>query len=204
MDIDEPTLRSFLHNPKAIFGIFILISTTASVTWHLAKNASEGEINTLKEQVNLGREQLSWCLVKSKESSDQCPPPPTKPPLTTDAQPPTNPPTKGENTVPKKPLPSSVKTYPRISDPSRPTKDEVQAMADYYGLFRKWAVNPNLKFQTGDISHFSGQQLSEKELQLEFDSRRIVLERAEQTGLRIPSQGDLAALAQEIKAQLVK
>jgi hypothetical protein len=44
--------------------------------------------------------------------------------------------------------------------------------------------------------------MSEEALKREFDSRRIVLERAEMTGEIIRTQGDLSAKAESIQAQM--
>jgi hypothetical protein len=61
---------------------------------------------------------------------------------------------------------------------------------------------PLLRFKEGDVSSWYEQGMSEEALKREFDSRRIVLERAEMTGEIIRTQGDLSAKAESIQAQM--
>jgi hypothetical protein len=207
---DEKTLRELLTNPRALALIAGLLILSASAVWFFAKNSGDGEVRALKEQVNLVKEQLSWSQARAKAISEECLVTSTPKPSGLGATSPTR--ATGaalsqESAGPKQPATgrsSNVTTYPRITDSTNVSKDEVRSLAEYYGLFRNWNVNPHLKFQTGDVSFFFEQHLSETVYQLQFDSRRIVLERAEQTGRRIPTQGDLSALAQEIQAQLIK
>lgn len=91
---------------------------------------------------------------------------------------------------------------PAIADPQSPTRAEVHELAGFYGLFTRWQVNPHLSFEAGDVSFWAEQGLGAAELEVEFESRRMVLERAERTGQFIPSQGDLSHHAEELQAGL--
>lgn len=92
--------------------------------------------------------------------------------------------------------------YPPVSDPARLTKDEVRNFAKYFGLLDPRRVNPHLHFLEGDISYWYEQKLSEEKLKAAFEARRIVLDRAEQAGERIATQGDLSHKAQQIQATI--
>ena len=87
-------------------------------------------------------------------------------------------------------------TYPKIENPQRLTRTEVRRLAEFYGLTQRRKVNPHLRFLEGDISYWFEQRLSEDELKLEFESRRIILDRAEKSGEVISTQGDLSYLAE--------
>lgn len=89
---------------------------------------------------------------------------------------------------------------PNIEDPARPTKQEIRELARFYGLFNHWEVNPYLRFKEGDISYWSDQGLTEEELKTEFESRQTVLLRAEKSGEKIPTQGDLSYQAEQLQA----
>jgi hypothetical protein len=193
-------------NRKAITAVVALMFVSGSVVWLVARSVYEGEIRALKEQVNLVREQAEWRQRRAEELSKQCPPAASS--VTPSAAAPQPPPSSAAPeqriSTPGSDQALRAKLYPRIADPSHLTRAEVQAMAEYYDLFRNWSVNPHLRLKTGDVSYWYEQRLPEKALQLEFESRRIVLEQAERSGRRIPTQGDLSALAQEIQASLIK
>ncbi len=88
---------------------------------------------------------------------------------------------------------------PVIENPAKLMKDEVRDLARFYGLFERTKTNPHLRFKEGDISYWYEQNLTEDELKLEFETRRRVLERANQQGRRIPSQGDLSHSAEQLQ-----
>ena len=92
--------------------------------------------------------------------------------------------------------------YPAINNPKKPSKDDIRKLADFYDLNKDWKINGHLKIQEGDISYWCEQGLSEEEIKLEFESRRIALERAEKNHQVIETQGDLSYLAEKIQAQL--
>jgi len=93
-------------------------------------------------------------------------------------------------------------TYPSIDNPNRLTKEDVRDLARFYGLFTRWKVNPQLRFQEGDISYWYEQKRSEQELKVEFESRKIVLERAEKHGNCIETQGDLSYYAEQAQSEM--
>lgn len=94
--------------------------------------------------------------------------------------------------------------YPQLANPNAPTKEEVRALARFYGLQQDWPTNPHLRLLGGDISYWHEQGLTEARLKAEFEARRQVLEEAERTGRRIATQGDLSNLAAERVAYLLK
>ena len=92
-------------------------------------------------------------------------------------------------------------SYPRIENKKDLSRDEVRQMVKFYGLFRRWATNPHLSYQEGDVSYWYEQKLTEQDLQREFRARQKVLEKAEESGKKIETQGDLSALAQRVEAR---
>ncbi len=94
--------------------------------------------------------------------------------------------------------------YPQINNIERPSKAEIRQLAKFYNLFNTWKVNPHLSFQAGDISYFYEQELSLEQLKIEFESRRIVLERAEKSGKIIDTQGDLSYYAEQVQSELLR
>ena len=93
-----------------------------------------------------------------------------------------------------------ISRLPNIANPKNPTKDEVRELARFYGLFNDWKVNPHLSFKEGDVLYWHEKGLSEDAIKREFESRRTVLQRAEQTGEVIESQGDLSSKAEQVQA----
>lgn len=83
-------------------------------------------------------------------------------------------------------------------DTRKLNKSEIRELADKHRLLDEWKVNPQLKFMDGDISLFYNESLSARNVELQFMARRIVLEKAEEEGTTIPSQGDLSALSQPV------
>ena len=170
--------------------VVTIVVLTVPPIWGLASLYYRERIETLREQVNLIREEKQFLEAKLKapaefslrvSSPTSAGQSPGAPNITTEAV--------------------SVR-YPPISNPSRPTKPEVRDLARFYGLFNEWKVNPHLRFKEGDVSYWYEQGLSEQALKREFESRRIILQRAETTGERIDTQGDLSHKAQEIQPQL--
>ncbi|MEA2060666.1 MAG: hypothetical protein U9P10_09225 [Thermodesulfobacteriota bacterium] len=80
------------------------------------------------------------------------------------------------------------------------TKDEVRDLAKFYGLFNRWTINPHLRFKEGDISYWYEQGFTKNDLTREFESRSTVLRRAEKSGEKLPSQGDLSHKAEQLQA----
>jgi hypothetical protein len=85
---------------------------------------------------------------------------------------------------------------PKAGDDT-PLRDPAQiaALAEQYGLFHSREANPHLTFDDGDIRYWSEQKRPAWELEMEFFSRRLVLDAAEGAGARIPSPGDLTKAA---------
>jgi len=93
--------------------------------------------------------------------------------------------------------PSGAVSYPPIK-PGDLSETDVENLALFYGLFTQWRVNPQLRFKPGDIGYWYRRRLSESDLKIQFESRRQVLQRAEETGKKIPTQGDLSFFAEQI------
>ncbi len=80
-------------------------------------------------------------------------------------------------------------------------RKDVKKIAERCDMFTRWKVNGHLKFQDGDISYFSG-KFSAFELELQFRSRRLILAKADEIGIRIDEPGDLSQKAKRIEAML--
>jgi hypothetical protein len=80
--------------------------------------------------------------------------------------------------------------------------DEVRQLASEYTLTQPRTVNPHLHFREGDVAYWYRKLLAEADLRLQFESRRLALDRAEQTREFIATQGDLSAKAELIHPQL--
>lgn len=94
--------------------------------------------------------------------------------------------------------------YPQVSNPKKLSRDDIKRLADFYDLTKAWNYNPHLKMQEGDISYWYEQSMTEDEIKLQFESRRIILKEADKNQQVIDSQGDLSALVQKIQAGLIK
>ncbi len=92
--------------------------------------------------------------------------------------------------------------YPHLDNPAQPTREDVRKLAEYYELTRPSAVNPQLRFKDGDISYWKEQGLSARALEREFESRKLVLNRADRAKTTIPSQGDLSHAAKTVQMQM--
>jgi hypothetical protein len=98
--------------------------------------------------------------------------------------------------------PTTPGNYPAVSNPDRPSKSEVRELARFYKLFTEWRINPQLRFEEGDVSHWAEQGYSERRLRIKFEARRQILERAEISGERLGDQGDLSNRAKSVEAAL--
>jgi hypothetical protein len=83
-------------------------------------------------------------------------------------------------------------------------KAEIKALAERYELYQSWEPNPHLAFEDWVIDYWSKQGRPAWELELQFLSRRLVLEAAERSQARIPSPGDLSKWAERIYPILLK
>jgi hypothetical protein len=82
---------------------------------------------------------------------------------------------------------------PQIADSARLSKNDVNELARCYDLIgHQWQVNPHLEFKEGDISFWTEQNLTKRQLICEFESRQKALQDAEKTGEKIKTQGDLS------------
>ena len=164
-----------------------LVIVLVPAIWAIASIYHSGQIDALREQVNLLREQKEFLERKLREAS----PTGTGPARPSDLPPATE----------SKP---GARSYPTPENPQRPSKVDIRQLAEFYGLTRRWRANQHLQYQEGDISYWYEQNLDEEQLRLEFESRRIVLERAESAGERIETQGDLSYLAEKVRATLLQ
>jgi hypothetical protein len=170
--------------------VFIAVAIIVTpVVWKVAASHFNERIETLEAQVTLLKEQKLALEDKLRQPS----------PLVDQAaqlenQKPLSPSTQSNLSV------KETSRLPHIADSERPTKEEVRALARFYDLFNTWKVNPHLRFKEGDISYWSEQGFTEQELMREFESRQTVLRRAEKSGEKIPSQGDLSHKAEQLQA----
>lgn len=183
MSIKETGELISKHWPILIAIIFIL----SPVTWSLARIYYSGRMENLKEQVNLLKEQRDF-LERKLKSIEQ---------IQTQVS------TEMDTTGKLVKRTESLR-YPPISNPQKLSKEDIKKLAEFYDLTKSWKINPHLKMKEGDISYWYEQELSENEIKSEFESRRIILERAEKNHQIIEAQGDLSHMAQKIQSQLIK
>lgn len=169
--------------------LLAVIIIIAPIIWWFASTYYAGRIDSLKEQNNLLRETRDFLERKLKSLQPML----DEPGPATSSKP---------NESPQKE--SRPPSYPAVQNPEALSKQDVKRLADFYELTKTWRVNPHLKFKDGDISYWFEQNLSEDELRREFESRRIILQRAENTGQTIKTQGDLSHQAQQIQSELIK
>jgi len=103
-------------------------------------------------------------------------------------------------------IPQSVlDQLPTLGD-NTPVRDkaQIQALAERYELYQSWETNPHLRFDDGVIDYWSKQGRPAWDLELQFLSRRLVLESAERAQARIPYPGDLSRWAERIYPLLLK
>ncbi|MCU7934678.1 MAG: hypothetical protein KZQ99_07335 [Candidatus Thiodiazotropha sp. (ex Dulcina madagascariensis)] len=163
------------------------IIVVSPIIWGLASLYYSGRIETLREQSNLLKEQRDFLerkvrAIETIKIED---------------------PTKSYDQYSHIQEIESL-SYPPISNPQKLSKNEIRKLANFYELTKSWKSNPHLKMKDGDIAYWFEQGLSENEIKLEFESRRIVLERADKSNQVIDTQGDLSYLAQKIQAEIVK
>ena len=169
--------------PRLISIIIVLVP----IIWGIASLYYAGRMESLGEQINLLREQRDF-LERKLRSLEQI-----------------RIPSSTHTTEPSKQAQELESLrYPSISNPRKLSKDDIRKLADFYDLTKRRITNPHLRMKEGDISYWYEQGLSEDEIRLEFESRRIILERAERNHQVIDTQGDLSYLAQKIQAQLIR
>jgi len=97
-----------------------------------------------------------------------------------------------------KKLPSSNQDRTPVVD-----KKSVAEIAKRCGLFTSWEVNQHLKFEKGDILYFKECKFSLFTLEIKFRARRLILEKAEELGIRLDEPGDLSEKSKRIEALLI-
>lgn len=98
----------------------------------------------------------------------------------------------------------TLRSLPRVEDKKKLAKQEVKELAEKYGLFDTRSVNPHLVFDDFAIEWWSQRERVSWELELEFLSRRMVLDVAERDKIVIPAHGDLSYLADKLLPILMK
>lgn len=111
----------------------------------------------------------------------------------------------GVHVDPRK-IPRDVLDQLPTPNDNTPLRDpaEIKALAEHYELYQSWETNPHLAFDRGVIDYWSKQGRPAWELELQFLSRRLVLEAAERAQARIPYPGDLSKWAERVYPFLLK
>jgi hypothetical protein len=111
----------------------------------------------------------------------------------------------GLHVEPKR-IPKAVLAELPIPGDNSPLTDpaQIKALAEHYELFQTRETNSHLCFEDGIIDYWSKQRRPAWELELQFLSRRLVLEAAERVQARIPYPGDLSKWAERIYPILLK
>jgi hypothetical protein len=106
---------------------------------------------------------------------------------------------------PKKIPKAVLAELPPLGDNS-PLRDppQIKALAERYGLYQSWETNSHLCFDDSVIDFWSKQSRTAWELELQFLSRRLVLEAADRAHVRIPYPGDLSKWAERVYPILLK
>lgn len=159
------------------------------IVWQIASSHFKQQIEALKAHITLLKEQKLALEDKLRQ-----PTPSLSQATQLENQQPSSAPTQSSPSV------ENTSRLPHVADSKRPTKEEVRELAHFYDLFNRWPTNPHLRFKEGDISYWSEQGLTEQDLMREFESRRTVLQRAENSQEKIPSQGDLSHKAEQLQA----
>ncbi len=73
----------------------------------------------------------------------------------------------------------------------------VERLARSFRLTEKTSTNPQLAFGGAELSYWQRQNLSEPELELQFEARRIILDAADRQNVRIQDQETLSRAARE-------
>jgi hypothetical protein len=176
-----------------VFLAIVIIVTP--IIWQVASLHFSQQVEALKSQVGLLKEQVAVLREQKVSLEDKLrQPAPLEQTTQREIQKPVS--TSAESSLSTK----DTSRLPYVADSARPSKEEVRELARFYDLFNHWQVNPHLRFKEGDISYWSEQGLTEQELMREFESRQTVLRRAETSGEKIPSQGDLSNKAEQLQA----
>jgi hypothetical protein len=183
MKFDE-LIVLFRSHGLIIIGVGIILSP---IIWGVFTLIHKEHINTLLERIEFCEDKLSYAEKKLKSpaeftNSDVA----AATPLST---------IKSDEAITK--VSKESYRYPPIHNSNKLTKSEVHNLVKFYGLFTVWKVNPHLRFLEGDVSYWYEQGLSEMALKRQLETRRIILERAETSGKKYPTQGDLSYAAEQ-------
>lgn len=94
--------------------------------------------------------------------------------------------------------PDVVARLPARRRTERLSEPEIRAAMTGYGLLNPRAVNSHLQFGDGDVRFWAGQTRPGWEVQVELLCRSLVVDLAEEKGLRIDTQGDLSYWASKL------
>jgi len=75
---------------------------------------------------------------------------------------------------------------------------EVKSIAQEYGLHKIGGVNFAMKIQDGDIGYWQDQELTRTEYEIQFLSRRIVLDSANEERITVGDEGKLSFAAERL------
>jgi hypothetical protein len=184
MKLDD-TIHTIRKHGLVIISVVVLLTP---VVWSICSVIHKERIDTLRERISLLEEKLSYAESKLKSPAEF---------VKGNEQASTSS-SSIDTGKPVKPLSEETYRYPPVQNSSKLSKSEVRNLAKFYGLFTEWKVNPHLRFLEGDVSYWHEQGLSEIALKKQFESRRIVLSRAEKSGDKYPTQGDLSHAAEQI------
>ena len=81
-------------------------------------------------------------------------------------------------------------------------KTDVRNLCSVFGLLETPSVNPQLRFQEGDISYWSERRLQHYDLVMELVARKLVLDKADADGVAIATQGDLSFFSMNVYDKL--
>lgn len=88
--------------------------------------------------------------------------------------------------------PEVVARLPVRRRPERLSDAEIRAVMAQCGLFNERTVNAHLRFGDGDVRYWAEQPRPGWEVRVELLCRGLVLDLAEEKGVRIATQGDLS------------
>jgi hypothetical protein len=98
----------------------------------------------------------------------------------------------------------AVASFPKQPSGTKPTRDQIKALAKEIGLLDETRTNPHLSFLDGDIAYWYEQGLNLDRLSLEFSARKAVLKAADRDGVIIDDQGKLSWAAGQIMAEVLR
>lgn len=182
-------IRMIRAHGVVIIGVGILL---VPAFWAISSMFYKERIDTLRERISLLEEKLTYAESKLKSPAEF---------VKNNESPSSSAPSVASNT-PLEQVAGVAYRYPPVQNSNKLTKSEVRDLAKFYGLLTEWKMNPHLRFLEGDISYWYEQNLSEKALKKQFEARRIVLVRAEKSGLKYSTHGELSHAAEQILSTL--